>query len=74
MNITVWKCPTPGCYDYYSSSSAGDLRKEKTYPRVESTFEYEKVWLRRYVSTRATCPSCRTRGVEAERVPVTVTI
>lgn len=74
MNITVWTCRTPGCCDYFGSSSAGDLRKEKTYPRAESAFEYEKVHGRRYVSTRATCPSCRMRGVDAERVPVTVTI
>lgn len=74
MIVTVWCCPTPGCHDYFGSSSAGDLRKEMTYPRVECATEYERIHGRRYVSTRATCPSCRTRGVDVERVPLSVTV
>lgn len=74
MDLTVWVCPTEGCYDYFGSSSAGDLRREKTYPRAEGTFEYERVHGQRYVCTRATCPSCRQRGLEVERIPHTVTV
>lgn len=65
IDITVWVCPTPGCGNYYASSSAGDLSQlfnvkpnssEKTFPRSR-------------------CPDCRDAGRgEVDRVRAVATV
>jgi hypothetical protein len=74
MLVTVWICPTPGCFDYYGASSAGNLFKERTYPRAENVGAFRDMHGRDYVCTRATCPSCRQRGLSVERVPVSIEV
>lgn len=73
MRIKIWVCPTEGCGNYFGSSSTGDLNVPAP-PRTEDRAPIAKEMGRPYRHTRANCPDCRRRGVDAERVPTTLNI
>jgi hypothetical protein len=58
VQVAVWVCPTPGCGNWYGSSSAGDLARAET--RAPNGGPV--------TSTRDECPSCRGRGKRVRRV------
>jgi hypothetical protein len=58
VQVAVWVCPTPGCGNWYGSSSAGDLaRAENRAPNGGPV-----------TSTRDECPDCKVRGKRVRRV------
>jgi hypothetical protein len=61
VRVTVWTCPTPGCGNYYGSSSAGDL--------FES---FNQDAQGRPTFPRSRCPDCRQRGLDVDRQPHTL--
>lgn len=60
VTVEVWVCPTVGCGHYYAAPSAGDLAQKSTSKQVDGRTVDVRV--------RAACPSCRLRGVHADRV------
>jgi hypothetical protein len=62
MNATVWMCPTPGCGNYFASSTAGDLTQ---------AWNLDQYGKRTFLRSR--CPDCFNRDrTEVQRVPVNV--
>jgi hypothetical protein len=72
--ITVYVCPTPGCPDYFGSSTMGDLSQEFTGPMVENRAKLTEETGSPYKHSRAECPTCRIKGIKVERVPLTTTL
>lgn len=73
MEAVIWVCPTAGCGNYFGSSSTVDLAVP-SWARTEDRHAITAEMGRPYRHTRANCPDCRARGVEAERLPVRVSI
>lgn len=72
--VEVWVCPTPGCGDYYGSSTAGDLTKQHSGPKVEDRAKLKEETGSPWKHNRAECPSCRQRGQKIQRQRVRVKI
>jgi hypothetical protein len=51
MNATVWMCPTPGCGNYFASSTAGDLTQ---------AWNLDQYGKRTFLRSR--CPDCFNRS------------
>lgn len=67
--VGFYLCPTPGCGNYYGSSSMVDLSKEVALGRPEDHVPANNPG-RIARHTRAECPDCRARGQRVERVLV----
>lgn len=66
--IFVYVCPTPECGDYYGSGNMPDLSTSWNGPKVEDQGEREMKGQSRYTNNRQSCPACRERGVDVQRV------
>lgn len=66
--IQVYICPTPGCGDYYGSGNMPDLGTSWNGPKLEDQGVKELREGSRYTNNRQSCPSCRLRGVDVQRV------
>lgn len=74
MIIKVWMCPTEGCGNYFASSSAGERLDEAVTGDRGMNGEFNTPDRHH---TRATCPDCwdrGERGVQIERIPVSVEV
>jgi hypothetical protein len=58
MRVIIWTCPTPGCGNYYGSSSARNLATDFNSARDRESFP------------RSRCPDCTRRGMAVERIAV----
>jgi hypothetical protein len=56
VRVVLWVCPTPGCGNYYASSSAGELDTEWNHDAKGKP-----------TSARAQCPDCNRRGTRVNR-------
>lgn len=63
MIIQFVVCPTPNCGSYFGSSGMGDMTE--VVAKKGANFENRPPhrW-----HTRASCPACRARGINVERV------
>lgn len=68
MKVTVWACPTPGCGNYYASSSSGSLEQMATVVGQRGV-NFESMPEENH-RPRSTCPDCWARGERVERLPV----
>lgn len=66
--ILVYVCPTPECGDYYGSANMPDLSSAWNGPKIEDQGEREMKGQSRYTNNRQSCPSCRERGIDVQRV------
>lgn len=75
VEVGVYVCPTPGCGNYYGSSSMTDLAKAKIEPPVDNKDSYRKAHGGDTVKfTRDECPDCRQRGKSVPRQLVKTTL
>ncbi len=72
--IHVYVCPTPGCPDFFGSTTMGALHHQFTGPMTENKPALLASTGSTARHTRAACPTCRIRGVHVERVLVTTRI
>jgi hypothetical protein len=63
--IVVYACPTPGCGNYFGSSSSGDMAEVMGQSNGNFEPRPESSWFK-----RVECPDCRQRGKKVERVRV----
>ncbi len=69
MLIALYVCPTPGCGDYYGATGMGDLgAKQNLVSDMKHTVKSDPFAHPEVVSTRATCQTCRARGMDVTRV------
>lgn len=66
--IFVYICPTPECGDYFGSGNMPDLSTSWNGPKIEDQGERQRLTGSRYTNNRQSCPSCRQRGKDVQRV------
>jgi hypothetical protein len=70
--VRVWVCPDPACGNYHGQSACHDQILTET-TNLESDLSHTqetKAGNAKVVGNRGECPSCKSRGVIRQRIPM----
>lgn len=73
-DIEFYICPTPGCPDYFGSSTMPSLETAWTGPKAEDRGILAVNTGSPHRHNRAECPTCRTQGRSVQRMRMRITV